>query len=231
MMNVKHCRMRPSFNPLVCYRKRSLVYIVLLVLLFLTGPLAYMPDAVLSAVVFLIGLALIDIKGLRKIYAEARSEFWVALITVAVVVFVGVEQGIILAMALSLLDHVRRGYRPKNTVVVKPEGGGWRTLPVASPGQFVPGLLVYRFTHSMYYANAQSFSEDVLELVKGAEPPLSWFCIDADAIDDVDFSAAETLRTTYGVLKEQGIRLVFVNELSVLINFLPQNAQKLQLRY
>jgi high affinity sulfate transporter 1 len=186
------------------------IVIVLLVLLFLTGPLAYMPGAVLSAVVFLIGVALIDIKGLRKIYAEARSEFWVALITVAVVIFVGVEQGIILAMALSLLDHVRRGYRPKNTVVVKPEGGGWRTLPVASPGQFVPGLLVYRFTHSMYYANAQSFSEEVLELVKGAEPPLSWFCIDADAIDDVDFSAAETLRSTYGVLKEQGIRLVFV---------------------
>ena len=81
---------------------------------------------------------------------------------------------------------------------------------MASPGQFVFGLLVYRFTHSMYYANAQSFSEEVLELVKGAEPPLSWFCIDADAIDDVDFSAAETLRSTYGVLKEQGIRLVFV---------------------
>ena len=78
------------------------------------------------------------------------------------------------------------------------------------PAQYEPGLLVYRFSHSMYYANAQAFSEEVLALVKDAQPPLSWFCLDAAAIDDVDFSAAATLRSTYGILKEQGIRLVFV---------------------
>ncbi len=185
------------------------VVVVVLVLLFLTGALAYMPEAVLSAVVFLIGVDLIDIKGMRKIFVEARSEFWVALITTVVVVVVGVEQGILLAMVLSLLDHVRRGYRPKNTVVVAHEGGGWQTAPVSSPAQFAPGLLVYRFSHSMYYANAQAFSEEVLALVKDAQPPLAWFCLDAAAIDDVDFSAAATLRSTYGILKERGIRLVF----------------------
>ena len=186
------------------------VIVVVLVLLFLTGALAYMPEAVLSAVVFLIGVDLIDIKGMRKIFVEARSEFWVALITTFVVVLVGVEQGIILAMVLSLLDHVRRGYRPKNTVVLSNKAGGFRTVPVSSPAQFEPGLMVYRFSHSMYYANAQAFSEEVLELVKDAEPPLSWFCVDAAAIDDVDFSAAATLRSSYGILKEKGIRLVFV---------------------
>ena len=183
--------------------------IVLIVLLFLTGVLAYMPEAVLSAVVFLIGVDLIDIKGMRKIFVEARSECWVALITAVVVVFVGVEQGILLAMVLSLLDHVRRGYRPKNTVVVANKSGGFHTEPVNKPAQFEPGLLIYRFSHSMYYANAQAFSDEVLELVKDAKPPLSWFCIDAAAIDGVDFSAAATLRSTYGILKEQGIRLVF----------------------
>ena len=97
--------------------------IVLLVLLFLTGPLAYMPEAVLSAVVFLIGIDLIDIKGMRSIFAQRRSEFWVALITAVTVVFIGVEQGIILAIVLSLIDHTQRGYRPKNTVQVPAESG------------------------------------------------------------------------------------------------------------
>jgi MFS superfamily sulfate permease-like transporter len=184
--------------------------IVLLVLLFLTGPLAYMPEAVLSAVVFLIGIGLIDLKGMRSIYTQARSEFWVALITALMVVFVGVEQGIILAIVLSLLDHVRRGYRPKNTLIAAAESGSWRTSPVSSPVQYEPGLMVYRFSHSMYYANAQEFSEQVLELANSAEPSLSWFCLDAAAIDDVDYSAAATLRSTYEVLKEKGIRLVFV---------------------
>ena len=183
--------------------------IVLLVLLFLTGPLAYMPDAVLSAVVFLIGVGLIDLKGMRSIFAQRRSEFWVALITALTVVFVGVMQGIILAIVLSLIDHTRRGYRPKNAVVVPAATGGWLAQPVTTHAQAEPGLIIYRFTHSMYYANAEQLSEQVQALVKDAQPPVSWFCIDGSAVDDVDFSAAATLRSIYATLKEQGIRLVF----------------------
>ncbi len=182
--------------------------IVLLVLLFLTAPLAYMPEAVLSAVVFLIGVDLIDVKGMRSIFSQRRSEFWVALITMLMVVLVGVEQGIILAIVLSLIDHTRRGYRPKNVVLVPAASGVWQARPVATKVQALPGLLIYRFTHSMYYANSQQLSEEILHLVNSAEPPLRWFCIDASAVDDVDYSAAETLRSLYGILKEKGIRLV-----------------------
>ena len=183
--------------------------IVLLVLLFLTGPLASMPTVVLSAVVFLIGVELIDVKGMRKIWVQRPSEFWVALITAMVVVVVGVEQGIILAMVLSLVEHVRRSYRSKNVVIAHDETGGWVALPVTTPKQIRPGLLVYRFAHTMYYANTEQLSREVIELAKGAEPSLVWFCIDASAVADVDFSAAATLREIYGILKGQGIRLVF----------------------
>jgi SulP family sulfate permease len=182
--------------------------IVLLVLLFLTAPLAYMPEAVLSAVVFLIGVDLIDLKGMHRIYTRRRSEFWVALITTLMVVFIGVEQGILLAILLSLIDHTRRGYRPKNVVLVPAESGTWRAMPVTSDAQAAPGLLIYRFTHSMYYANAQLLSEEITELVDSAQPPLRWFCIDASAVDDVDYSAAETLRSIFTLLKQKGVRLV-----------------------
>ena len=185
------------------------VLIVVVVLLFLTEPLSYMPEAVLAAIVFLIGMDLIDIEGMKTIFVQARSEFWVALLTAAVVVLVGVEQGIVLAMVLSLLDHVRRGYRPKNSLIVGRKGSGWSSAPISSPAQFEPGLMAYRFSHSMYYANAEQFSEQVLELVNSADPSLEWFCIDAAAIDDVDYSAAAALRSTYGILKEKGIHLVF----------------------
>ena len=182
--------------------------IVLLVLLFLTAPLAYLPEAVLSAVVFLIGVDLIDLKGMQKIFSQRRPEFWVALITALMVVFVGVEQGILLAIVLSLIDHTRRGYRPKNAVLVPGESGVWRAQPVATNAQAIPGLLIYRFTHSMYYANSQQLSEEILDLANSAQPPLRWFCLDAAAVDDVDYSAAETLRSLFGILKEKGIRLV-----------------------
>jgi len=182
--------------------------IVLMVLLFLTGPLAYMPEAVLSAVVFLIGVDLIDTGGMRKIYQQRRSEFWVAVLTMLVVAFIGVEQGIMLAVVLSLIDHTRRGYKPRNAVLVPDASGVMRAQPVASKAEAEPGLLIYRFTHSMYYANAQQLTEEITELVNKAEPPLRWFCIDASAIDDVDYSAAESLRSIFDILKEKGVRLV-----------------------
>jgi SulP family sulfate permease len=183
--------------------------VVLLVLLFLTGFLAHMPGAVLSTVVFLICVHLIDVQGMREIYRARPWEFWVALITAATVVLVGVEQGILLAMFLSLVIHTRHGYRPKNAVIVLDPSGGWKTQPVATQSQILPGLLYYRFTHGMYYANAGLLSEEVTRLVREAKPPLLWFVLDAAAVDDVDFTAAATLRKLHGILREKNITMVF----------------------
>jgi len=91
--------------------------VVALVLLFLTKPLEYLPNAVLSAVVFLIGVKLVAIGGMRTIYRLRRDEFWVALLTALVVVVLGVEQGIILAIELSLIVHARRHFLPHDAVV------------------------------------------------------------------------------------------------------------------
>lgn len=187
--------------------------IVFLVLLFLTGVFSYLPETVLSAVVFLIGIDLIDVKGMHNILQQRRPEFWVALITTLIVVFVGVEQGILLAIVLSLIDHTRHGYRPKNAVVVPTESGAWHLLPIDKAEQVLPGVLIYRFTHSMYYANSQQLFDEVTSLVKTAQPPLRCFVIDASAVDDIDYSAAETLRTLHGILKENGTRLAIVQVL------------------
>jgi high affinity sulfate transporter 1 len=187
--------------------------VVLIVLLFLTGPLAYLPEAVLAAIVFIIGIDLIDVKGMQRIFAERRSEFWVALITATFVVVVGVEQGILLAIVLSLIDHTRRGYRPKNVLLVPGESKGWHPSPVSTRAQAAPGLIIYRFTHSMYYANAQLMSDEITDLVDGAQPPVRWFCIDAASVDDVDYSAAETLRSLHASLQAKGVRLVIAHVL------------------
>lgn len=185
--------------------------IVFLVLLFFTGPLVYLPTAVLSAIVFWVASKMIDVKGMRRIFVQARIEFWVALLTAVTVVVVGVEQGILLAMVLSLIDHLRRGYRAKNMVIVADEQG-WQTVPLSEPRQIAPGLVVYLFSHSLYYANAGQFAAEVQQLVRveGA-PPLAWLCVEAAAISDLDFSAAIVLRNTCSLLQSQGVRVVFAN--------------------
>jgi high affinity sulfate transporter 1 len=186
------------------------VAIVLAVLLFLTAPLSYMPIAVLAAIVFIIGVELVDVKQMRQIFVQRPSEFWVAVLTAGTVVFVGVEQGIVLAILLSLIDHTRRGYRPKNIVLALDKDGGRQVRPVSSHAQLLPGLIIYRFNHSMYYANCEQLKTEVRELTIGAKPPLSWFCLDLGGVDDIDFSAAEALRQTFELLKQQSIRPIFV---------------------
>src|SRR3954470_13386440 len=118
--------------------------VVAIVLLFLTKPLQYLPNAVLAAVVFLIGVKLIAVAAMREILRLRRDEFVVAVVTAAVVVVVGVEQGIVLAIVLSLLLHVRRHYSPVNAVV-KLDNGRVEMLTPAPGVVSEPGLVVYRF--------------------------------------------------------------------------------------
>lgn len=185
--------------------------IVLVVLLFLTKPLQYMPEAVLATVVFLIGIELISLKGMREILRLRPDEFVVATITAVVVVVVGVEQGILLAIVLSIVDHLRRSYRPTDVLVVPGAGNGLDAHPVESGAQAAPGLAVYRFGASLYYANANRFTEEVHGIVAAATPSVTWLCLDAAAISDVDYSAAQTLRETQVELGKQGVRVVLAD--------------------
>src|SRR4029079_1579366 len=91
--------------------------VVLLALLALTGPLQYLPRCVLAAIVFTIAVGMIDGKGLRDIRRESSGEFLLAGGTGAVVVTVGVEEGIVVAIVLSLFRHVRHSYRPHTMVL------------------------------------------------------------------------------------------------------------------
>ena len=167
--------------------------VVLLVVLFLTGVLTDMPKAVLGAIVFLIGIDLIDIAGLRRVYAARRSEFVIAALTGIVVFAIGVEQGIVLAIILSIVEMVRRQYRPQR-FVVGVDAGGEPTYTPAKPGtQSAPGLLVFRYDADLFYANANQFSDDVQQLVVGAPDPVRWLVLDCTSIPDVDYSAGAAL--------------------------------------
>jgi SulP family sulfate permease len=178
--------------------------VVAVVLLFLTRPLQYLPNAVLASVVFLIGVKLIAVKGMRAIYGLRRDEFWVALVTAIVVVVLGVEQGIILAIVLSLIVHVKRHFAPHDAVVTWDEQGHLR-LAEPTPGTVSePGLVIYRFPVGIFYANAERLSEDVLGLVNVADPP-RWFVLFAEAIDDIDYTGAQTLLELADHLRQRGI--------------------------
>jgi SulP family sulfate permease len=183
--------------------------IVLIVLLFLTAPIQYLPEAVLSAVVFIIGIKLVDWFGLRQLWWQRRDEFAIAALTALTVVVVGVEQGIVLAMIASAIDHLRRSYRPK-TVVIEQDTDSTEMAVAADPdARTVPGLAVLLFLSDLYYANANHLLEEVTSFAESdSDPSLAWFCLDAEAVSDVDYTGAQVLRQIHDELEERGIHLV-----------------------
>ncbi|HEY6568956.1 MAG TPA: SulP family inorganic anion transporter [Candidatus Limnocylindrales bacterium] len=185
--------------------------VVLVVLLFLTPALAYMPNAVLAAVVMLIGIRLIDILGMRGIARVRTGEFVVAAITAATVVLVGIEQAILLAIALSIVEHIDHSYHPFDRLLTSKPGGDYGFEEVATGAQALPGLVIYRFGASLYYANGNRFSEEIVHLVEDADPPLRWLCVSATSIGDIDYSGAETIEAVREEILGHGVTLVFAD--------------------
>ena len=184
--------------------------IVLLVLLFLTKPLSFMPAVVLSAIVFMIGVKLIDVKGLSELSRLQRDEFILALITAGVVVFVDVMHGIIAAVILSVLDHTRHSYRLRTRVLTHDADGRW--VPhLPAPNLFAsPGIIVYRFEADLFFANASRFMTEILKLVEVAQPPARWVVVDASQIHNIDYTAGKTLLQLRDELDRRGVGIASV---------------------
>jgi MFS superfamily sulfate permease-like transporter len=184
--------------------------VVVLVLLFLTRPLGFLPNAVLAAIVFMIGVKLIDIKGMRELFRLQRDEFWIAFIAAAAVVAFSVMYGIAVAVVLSLIDHVRHGYRPRTRVLVRDDTGRLEAVPAQPDRVAAPGLLVYRFEADLFYANANLFMEEILHLVSAAEKPVRAVVLDASGIDNVDYTAAKMLLQVKAELTKRNIAFASV---------------------
>ncbi|WP_434666656.1 SulP family inorganic anion transporter [Paraburkholderia sp. A3BS-1L] len=179
--------------------------IVLLVLLFLTRPLSFLPAAVLSAIVFLIGMKLIDVKGMTELFHMQRDEFLVALLTAGIVVFVDVMHGIIAAVILSMIAHTRYSYRLRTRVLTRAKSGHWVPHDVVPNVLAAPGIVVYRFEADLFYANAGRFMEEVLRIVEQTDPPMSWLVIDATQINNVDYTAVKMLLQLREELERRGV--------------------------
>ncbi|OAG74653.1 sulfate transporter [Gluconobacter japonicus] len=184
--------------------------VTLLVLLFFTGPLQYLPQCVLAAIVFTVAIGMVEVRALLAIRRESPGEFWLALTTAVVVLGAGVEQGILMAIALSLFRHVRHSYAP-HTAVLQPFGstGALESVPAHGGLETQPGLIIFRFCADLFYANSARFSRDVLTLLNEAPHPVRCIVVECSPITDIDYSAAEDLRALLKNLNQRGVRMFF----------------------
>jgi sulfate permease, SulP family len=178
-----------------------------LFLLFLTPIIAMLPVVSLAAILIYSGFTLIDfgvMKRLSRFYP--RSAVLAALTTLGVLA-VGVVPGILVGVAFSLLGLINRISNPPDAVLREVPGHGFHDLGDPQPAFTLPGLLVFRFYAPLLFSNANHFVDRARQLVISSPVPVRWFLLDAQAITDIDVTAAEALHSLFLELRRQGIAL------------------------
>ena len=183
--------------------------LVALLLLVFNGLLADLPQTALAAVVIAAALSLTDVGSLARFARLRRSSFVVSLVATAGVIFLGVLQGIVLAIVLAILLFFRRSWWPHGAVLGDvPELGGWHSLDAYPDGAQSDGIVVFRWEAPLFFANAGQFRDQVRRLVRDRSP--AFVVLQCEAVTDIDVTAAEVLADLDEELNAKGVHLAFV---------------------
>jgi len=182
--------------------------LVLAVALVATAPLADLPEAMLAATLVFIATKLFRVGELRTILRFDRLEFALATVTLLAVALVGIEQGVAVALVLSLADRTWRTARPKDAVLGREPGTDhWIPADIGYPTEQLPGILVYLIYAPVWYGNADYFRLRVRHLVDAASSPVRAVIVDADGISDIDYTGLQALRDLTAELRHRGVSI------------------------
>jgi len=172
--------------------------------------LTNLPTTALAAVVISAALHIFDFRALRTFWRVRRSDFYLSVVAFLSVTLIGVTYGIAVAVAFSLLDFFRRAWRPHDAVLGRAEAvKGYHDVSRYPDAKQVPGLLLFRWDAPLFFANADSFRERIVEIVDDAEVPVRWVVVAAEPITDVDTTAAEMIHELDEELAARGTELAF----------------------
>ena len=184
--------------------------LTIIFLLFLTPLLAPLPTVALGAIIIVASIGLIDVAAFRFLRKVGRAEFWLAVVTAMGVLTVGILQGILVAVVLSLINVIYHISKPHDALLddVDTNGGTvYRGVTDKETALTEPGLIVYRFDAPLVFANAAFFTERLEDLVANAGTGLKCVILDAEAISDFDSTAAEALENVDTDLERRGVEL------------------------
>jgi high affinity sulfate transporter 1 len=180
--------------------------VVVLVLIFLRPLLSLFPKPALGAIVIFAATRLIDVSELMRLKRFGKNEFFLAIATTTGVIATNILAGVTIAVSLSVIDLFARVARPHAGVLGQVPGltglhniGDWESATT------IPGLVVYRYDAPLCFANAEDFKQRAMAAVSAEQEPVQWFLLNAEAIIEIDLTAADALAELQQKLAHQGI--------------------------
>lgn len=179
------------------------------ILLFLTGPIAHLPKAVLGAAIVSAAIGLVSISAWRELVQADRVELAIAAVTMIGVVVTGVLNAVVFAVGLTIVDSVRRSASPGDAVLgFDPVLGRFADVRNRPDARVVPGVVVYRLDDRLFFANSRYVMRRMREAVRGAPSKARWLVLDAEGISQIDATGLDALKRLVEELHEDDVTLV-----------------------
>ena len=179
---------------------------LLLFLFFLTGLIALLPKVALGAILIVTAIGMLEVASLSALYKVDRIEFAIGMGVTLAILIAGVVPGIILGLLLSLIAVLVEISRPDDAVLRRLKSDGkFHHCAEDDDAETVPGLLIYRLYAPLIFANARHVMTRIRTLVDAADPPVKWLVIDAQAIHDMDVTAAQRFAELHQDLADDGV--------------------------
>lgn len=185
--------------------------VMALVLLLFTGFIAYLPVPVLTAIVISALLGAVEFEMAERLFRADRKEFYIFAGAFLGVLILGTIYGVLIGVVLSFADVIHRASRPRRDFLgVIPGRAGFFPIERMSEVRALDGIVIYRFSGNLFFANADLFQRDI---EAGIKPDTRAVIVDASGIVSVDISAADRLLIIYRKLKAQGIEFYFTEHI------------------
>lgn len=182
--------------------------LILFTLLFLTPVFELLPEPLLAAIIIVSVFGLIDLDELKFLINTKRRDAVVALITFLSVLFIGIQEGIIIGLIASVIAILIKLSKPTVAELgVIPDSRVFKNLERFPEAETIDGILILRIDASFSFVNAQFFKNYILEKTLGRENAPEYVIIDGSTISDLDVSAIDSLITVITTLNEHGIEL------------------------
>lgn len=184
--------------------------VIALLLLFAPNLLQHLPNSALAAVVIAAAIGLIEIPELVRIYRIQQWEFWLSIVCFVGVAVLGVIPGIGLAILLAVIEFLWDGWRPHSAVLGKPaDVEGYHDISRYPDAKLIPGLVLFRWEAPLFFANAEQFSQRVMDVVARAPTPTRWVVVTAEPVTSIDVTSGDALVELQQALQARGIELRF----------------------
>lgn len=181
---------------------------LLLFLMFLTGLIALLPKVALGAILIVTAVGMLEMASLRNLYKIDRNEFMIAIGVTLAILLTGVVTGIIAGLLLSLIAVLVEISRPRDAVLRRLiKDGKFHDCLEDDEAEDVPGVIVYRLYAPLIFANARYVMARIVQLVNDAGENLQWLIIDAQAITDMDVTAAQRFAELHREMQERGVQI------------------------